>query len=137
VLNVPLCGALPLSDQWTKSHALRARPRSPGCTRVILPRLIHNVRYVGPRESSPTALTVAWCVSAGAALALHSLGGWFQSAVAQIGLACAFGGAAGNLIDILRYPRVTDFIDLKWWPVFNLADVAIVGGLLVAFWPEL
>ena len=53
------------------------------------------------------------------------------------GLACAFGGAAGNLIDILRYERVTDFIDLKWWPVFNLADVAIVGGLLVAFWPEL
>jgi len=46
----------------------------------------------------------------------------------------AIGGAAGNLTDILRQQYVTNFIDLGWWPVFNLADVAIVGGLLLAFW---
>jgi signal peptidase II len=47
----------------------------------------------------------------------------------------ALGGAAGNLRDILRRHYILDFIDLRWWPVFNLADVSIVAGLLLAFWP--
>ncbi|MGH8887127.1 MAG: signal peptidase II [Egibacteraceae bacterium] len=49
------------------------------------------------------------------------------------------GGALGNVVDrILRDPgfpsgRVVDFIDLGWWPVFNLADSGIVvGALLIA-----
>ena len=50
-----------------------------------------------------------------------------------IGLALALAGAAGNLVDILRWRYVVDFVDLGWWPVFNLADVGIVGGLLLAF----
>ena len=33
-------------------------------------------------------------------------------------------------------PRDWDFIDLRWWPVFNIADVGIVVGLVVAFWPR-
>lgn len=38
------------------------------------------------------------------------------------------GGALGNLADRIRYGKVVDFIDLGFWPVFNLADVAIVAG---------
>ncbi len=38
------------------------------------------------------------------------------------------GGALGNLIDRYFYSFVIDFIDLGWWPVFNLADSAIVCG---------
>ncbi len=50
------------------------------------------------------------------------------------------GGALGNLID--RAFRagdgplgggVVDFIDLQWWPVFNIADTAIVVGALMLF----
>ncbi|WP_054694767.1 signal peptidase II [Syntrophomonas palmitatica] len=42
------------------------------------------------------------------------------------------GGAWGNLIDRLRLGYVVDFLDLRWWPVFNIADVAIVcGGILL------
>jgi len=51
------------------------------------------------------------------------------------GVGAALGGAAGNLLDILRRRSVLDFIDLRWWPVFNIADVGIVAGLAVAFWP--
>jgi signal peptidase II len=40
------------------------------------------------------------------------------------------GGAAGNLIDRTREGAVTDFVDLPWWPAFNLADVAITFGVL-------
>lgn len=48
------------------------------------------------------------------------------------------GGAAGNVVDRLfrgdRWFRgaVVDFIDLQWWPVFNIADIGVtVGGLLL------
>jgi signal peptidase II len=40
------------------------------------------------------------------------------------------GGAAGNLIDRARTGAVTDFIDPTFWPAFNLADAAIVVGVL-------
>ena len=43
------------------------------------------------------------------------------------------GGAAGNLIDRVREGAVTDFIDLPLWPAFNLADVAIVAGVIALF----
>tara|TARA_B100001123_G_scaffold352925_1_gene404693 strand:+ start:655 stop:1179 length:525 start_codon:yes stop_codon:yes gene_type:complete len=35
------------------------------------------------------------------------------------------GGALGNLVDRLRLGYVVDYMDLGWWPVFNLADAAI------------
>lgn len=51
------------------------------------------------------------------------------------------GGAAGNIIDRLfrgdawLQGAVVDFVDLQWWPIFNIADAAIVvgaGALVVA-----
>ena len=44
-------------------------------------------------------------------------------------LGLILGGAVGNLIDRVRLGFVVDFIDLRWWPVFNLADSAIVIGV--------
>jgi signal peptidase II len=48
------------------------------------------------------------------------------------------GGAAGNLTDRafregdgVMGGAVVDFIDLQWYPVFNVADVAVVGGALL------
>ena len=48
---------------------------------------------------------------------------------ARTGLAVLAAGALGNLADRLVAGRVVDFIDLRVWPVFNLADVAVVVGL--------
>jgi signal peptidase II len=48
-------------------------------------------------------------------------------------LALILGGAVGNLIDRLRFGHVIDFIDLHWWPVFNVADSCITIGSLVLF----
>jgi signal peptidase II len=39
------------------------------------------------------------------------------------------GGAIGNLADRVRIGAAIDFIDPPLWPAFNLADVAIVGGV--------
>jgi signal peptidase II len=41
-----------------------------------------------------------------------------------------FGGALGNLADRVRIDGVTDFIDPVLWPAFNIADIAIVVGVL-------
>ena len=40
------------------------------------------------------------------------------------------GGALGNLADRARDGAVIDFIDPIAWPAFNLADAAIVVGVL-------
>ncbi len=48
----------------------------------------------------------------------------------QVSLGLILGGAVGNLIDRLFRHAVTDFIDFHFWPVFNIADSAVViGGL--------
>ena len=39
------------------------------------------------------------------------------------------GGAVGNLIDRIRFGQVIDFFDFRIWPVFNVADIAIVCGV--------
>lgn len=60
---------------------------------------------------------------------------------ARIAVGAVIGGALGNLFDrILRSDEgilggaVVDFVDFQWWPVFNLADAAIVVGGVVIVW---
>jgi len=45
-----------------------------------------------------------------------------------LSLVLILAGAVGNLIDRLRLGVVVDFIDLKFWPIFNIADSAITVG---------
>lgn len=45
-------------------------------------------------------------------------------------------GAISNLIDRLRYGFVVDYINLKIWPIFNLADVMIVAGVGLLLYSE-
>lgn len=52
----------------------------------------------------------------------------------QIGIALLFSGAIGNMIDRITIGKVIDYMDFRIWPVFNLADVAIVFGcIIIAF----
>ena len=45
-------------------------------------------------------------------------------------------GVAGNLIDRFRFGYVIDFIDFKWWPVFNIADTCITLAILLFIYRE-
>ncbi|MGI9022783.1 MAG: signal peptidase II [Acidimicrobiales bacterium] len=62
-----------------------------------------------------------------------------QPAVA-VAAGLVLGGAFGNLVDrLVRSPgllrgAVVDFVDLRWWPVFNVADAAITCGCLLLLW---
>jgi signal peptidase II len=41
------------------------------------------------------------------------------------------GGAIGNLIDRFRFGYVVDFVDVGFWPVFNIADSGITIGVIM------
>lgn len=63
-----------------------------------------------------------------------------------VGLGIVLGGALGNLTDRafrdgggLLGGHVVDFVDVQWWPVFNVADVSLwvgIGLLFIASWRE-
>lgn len=61
------------------------------------------------------------------------------SKLTALGCGLVLGGAAGNLLDRLVAGAVIDYLDIRVWPIFNLADTAIVigvGMLLVASFRE-
>ncbi|MDD5156239.1 MAG: signal peptidase II [Candidatus Omnitrophica bacterium] len=49
-------------------------------------------------------------------------------------LSLILAGALGNLFDRIRFGYVIDFIDLGFWPVFNIADSAITLGAILLGW---
>ena len=69
------------------------------------------------------------------ALLVYHRAPYFSGFIPKLSLGLQLGGAMGNLVDRLRLGSVTDFVDLRIWPVFNLADTAIVlGVILLAFY---
>ena len=47
----------------------------------------------------------------------------------RLSLGLQLGGAIGNLLDRIRQGYVTDFLDLGFWPIFNVADASILIGV--------
>ncbi len=85
----------------------------------------------------PRVLLFLWGVAVLGTTLLIRHTALFQGLAARAGLGAALGGATGNLLDTLRRGAVVDFIDLRIWPVFNVADTAIVSGVGVALWSVL
>nr|WP_245816267.1 signal peptidase II [Rhodococcus maanshanensis] len=99
------------------------------------------VRNPGAAFSMATGMTwVLTLVAIGVVIGVIKIGRTLRSPWWALGLGLVLGGALGNLIDrIFRSPgplqgHVVDFVSVGWWPVFNVADSAIVCGaiLLVA-----
>lgn len=59
------------------------------------------------------------------------------SKLEQISLIIVAGGILGNLIDRIILGSVIDFIDFKFWLVFNIADSCIVVGAILLIWFEM
>ncbi len=73
-------------------------------------------------------------IAASAVVCMVILGYLFRGGLARapgrgLPLGLVLGGALGNLLDRIRTGGVLDFIDLRVWPVFNLADAAITVGV--------
>lgn len=131
-------------DQATKIWAVDRLVAGPcteegdGCIDLLLSLRLHLVYNRGAAFSTGTDLgplfgLIALVMSAGLlVVASRRRDRWTPVLLGLIA-----GGAIGNLIDriaraddgILSGP-VVDFIDLQWWPVFNIADSAVVVGVL-------
>lgn len=60
-----------------------------------------------------------------------------KTVAGQLFWALIIAGAVGNLIDRILYGFVIDFIDIIFWPAFNIADAAItigIIGLIIHLW---
>ncbi|MFW6174998.1 MAG: signal peptidase II, partial [Chloroflexota bacterium] len=77
-----------------------------------------------------TLITVA-SVIAVAAIAFAYRHAAMVSPITRTALGLQVGGALGNVLDRFRHGYVVDFIDVGAWPVFNIADSAIVSGIAV------
>lgn len=103
----------------------------------------------------PPVLSLTYVLNSGAAFSLFRHDRWIFIAVALGllgwvlwvtvrspvlgrwsvgGLGLLAGGAAGNLWDRLVSGRVIDYIQVPFWPVFNLADASIVVGMALIVW---
>jgi signal peptidase II len=96
---------------------------------------VTSIKRLYGRGGARFLFAAIWIAALASTLALYRLQPSFRNPTVMIAIGAALGGAAGNLIDVMRRRAVSDFIDFRFWPTFNLADAAIVCGLIVAFWP--
>ena len=135
-VTLAACGVVVLLDQGTKAIATSLVDR--GDRSELLPFLaFENVRNKGVAfglggdiSAVLIGATIVVLVGVLAFLALRGKSG----TLVLLPAALLIGGALGNLADRVRDGAVTDWIDLPLWPTFNLADVAIVAGVLLLFW---
>jgi signal peptidase II len=125
------CGLVVAIDQGTKAIAISTVER--GEQVEVLPFLgFENTRNEGVAfglggDVSSGFIAVELCFLA---LLLVSLSLWdTRSGWVWLPTGLLIGGALGNLADRVRDGAVIDFIDLSFWPTFNLADTAIVVGV--------
>ncbi len=134
VLVFAVAAAVVAVDQLTKTwalHHLRDGPRHVIWTLRL--NLTFNTGIAFSQASGSTAVVtvVALVVVALLLVIARRTSGAVTAAV----LGLIIGGALGNLVDrLVRHNggAVIDFIDLRWWPVFNVADAAITVGVVVA-----
>jgi signal peptidase II len=60
-----------------------------------------------------------------------------EEKITMLGLTILLGGALGNFTDRLIFGRVLDFIDVGFWPTFNIADAAISTGVAILIFKAL
>ena len=136
-----LAGVILVLDQLTKAMALRRL--APGVPAPVLEGLFSLTLVMNPGlafgmlSGAPDgwrwiagvlSLVALAILSVIAARLLPTGGAW-----TALSLGLVFGGAAGNLIDRVRFGAVVDFLDFYWrgyhWPAFNVADSAITVGV--------
>ena len=100
---------------------------------LVGPFTIHHVQNSGIAFgffSSATSVVIVLTGLAIAGMATFFARSGARHPVLPVALGLVMGGSVSNLVDRVRLGHVTDFLDLRWWPAFNLADTAIVIGVL-------
>lgn len=121
-------------DQASKALVRTVLPTGKSIDLWVL--LLRQVRNPGTafgllRGKSPALFLASIAIFAVLLLALWRWGKT-GSRLFQVAMGLIIGGALGNIIDRICLGEVVDFIDLRFWPVFNFADTAIVIGVILA-----
>ncbi len=122
-----------VADQVTK-HIVSSQLALDEEVVVIGPFSIHHVQNSGiafgllPNATAAvivlTTVAVAWM------LVFFARAG-ARHPVLPVALGLLLGGSISNLVDRVRLGHVTDFLDVRYWPAFNLADISIVVGVVL------
>ena len=130
-----IAGAAVIADQVTKR--IVSSTLDLGESRHVLgPLELHHVQNSGiafglfPRATSIvivlTSAVITWL------LVVFARSG-ARHPILPVGLGLLVGGSVSNLADRIRLGHVTDFLDVDFWPAFNLADTFIVVGVGLLF----
>jgi signal peptidase II len=121
------------ADQLTKKIVTSHLALDQG-DHIVGPFWIHHVQNSGIAFGLFSSKTAAVIVLTGIAV------GWMlvyftrsgaRHPVLPVALGLVIGGSTSNLLDRVRLGYVTDFLDVRYWPAFNLADSFIVVGVCI------
>ena len=120
-------------DQLTKHYVVASLvPRE---SRIFVPHVIWWTYVQNHAGAFGLFGTQSWLLVAMAVVVLGVF--WYvfrdvaaHSLVVRIAFGAIVGGAVGNIVDRFHYGFVVDFIDFRWWPVFNAADSCITLGVV-------
>lgn len=124
------------ADQLSKLWVVRTFV--PGETKALVPNIFHLTYVLNPGAAFGILAhkTSFFIVTTILMILLIVFSGYLldkRYTLFRLALALQLGGALGNLFDRLRTGYVVDFLDFRFWPVFNLADTAIVAGIILMF----
>jgi len=115
-----------LLDRWLKGIALGNINTSHICDKIICwhPNINPQLAFNLP---SPLYLIILLNIIIGVFLFW-----WYSQSKSwgKIALISIIFGGLSNLMDRITHQGVIDYIQVGWWPIFNLADVLIVVGIL-------
>ena len=131
LLAAAVAAAVVALDQWTKSLAVdRLADGAVHLFWTLRLNLSFNsgAAFGLGRGAGPVLIVVVIVI----VVLLLGLGRLAASrTLAAVALGLLIGGALGNVVDRLFRDNggaVIDFIDFQWWPIFNVADIAITFG---------
>jgi len=135
-LSLIACVAV-LADQLTK-QVVASQLALDEEVHIVGPFSIHHVQNSGIAFglfSQATAVVIVLTTLAVGWMLIFFARSGARHPVLPAALGLLIGGSISNLVDRVRLGHVTDFLDLRYWPAFNVADSCIVVGvgiLLVA-----
>jgi len=126
-----VAGAAILADQLTK-HIVASQLVLGESVHVLGPFSIRHVQNTGIAFglfAGATSLVVVLTAVAVVWMLVYFGRSGARHPVLPVALGLVIGGSVSNLVDRVRLGHVTDFLYVRWWPAFNLADSFIVIGV--------
>ena len=119
-------------DRWTKYYV--ESHMWPGMSIPVIDHIFHITYILNPgaafgilEDQTGFFVVVAFAMVAAVIWYYPRIPARYR--LLRFGIGLLVGGAIGNAIDRIRYGFVVDFLDFRVWPVFNVADMAIVSGV--------